>query len=793
MLLSIFLLLATAELQASTDSLFVFSGNQGGIKDLFFRVENDSTRISFITPNSSFDKSGQLNEGDLIVGIGEGESGEMIDLIGKSEQEISNLFWGEVGTKFRLSILPIGKKPPEQPLIIEFEREKVQRRIYLDYDNVWHFSPGDDIKWADLNFDHTQWIKINPSDITEPLPDSLWNQGHGWFRAYFKADSTFYFNPWYLQLYSWGAAEVYIDGKLINRFGTFSTDPNKEVRYNPLLKEYTPIWLSPKDTHLIAVRFSYHPAKRYYEIMDDESFLLGFRLSFISQELDDIRNNQISESKLKFYLLFGIYFVVFILHGYLYYLFREQKENLLVAVLLLLLLINDYVQFYFEFTQFDRLITFFVFKIIVVVRIAVFFLLPYTLVIFFKLEKFEKLKFLPFFAPLIFLLFQVLNIDNVWPIVSPAILILNLILLLIARKRKIKGVGFITFGFIGMVLFLIIPLVFESIIDINIYDFTPPIFWDISFLTILPLSMTFLIAYKMGKMYTSLEDMVESRTEALEISLNELKSTQAQLIQSEKMASLGELTAGIAHEIQNPLNFVNNFSEVNRELISELKEEIEKGDLEEVKLIATDIEANEEKINLHGKRADAIVKGMLEHSKRGSGQKELTNLNALAEEFLRLSYQSFLAKEPEFKCELKTDLASDLPQVSVIPQDIGKVLLNLINNAFYAVNEKANSTPKDYKPEVTVKTTKTKSPLGDSRLPDGQVGVEISVQDNGSGIPDSIKEKIFQPFFTTKPTGSGTGLGLSLSYDIIKAHGGELKVESEERKGTIFIIQFTNL
>ncbi|MBN7814609.1 histidine kinase [Algoriphagus sp. YJ13C] len=527
--------------------------------------------------------------------------------------------------------------------------------------------------------------------------------------------------------------------------------------------------------------------------MDDESFLLGFRLSFISQELDDIRNNQISESKLKFYLLFGIYFVVFILHGYLYYLFREQKENLLVAVLLLLLLINDYVQFYFEFTQFDRLITFFVFKIIVVVRIAVFFLLPYTLVIFFKLEKFEKLKFLPFFAPLIFLLFQVLNIDNVWPIVSPAILILNLILLLIARKRKIKGVGFITFGFIGMVLFLIIPLVFESIIDINIYDFTPPIFWDISFLTILPLSMTFLIAYKMGKMYTSLEDMVESRTEALEISLNELKSTQAQLIQSEKMASLGELTAGIAHEIQNPLNFVNNFSEVNRELISELKEEIEKGDLEEVKLIATDIEANEEKINLHGKRADAIVKGMLEHSKRGSGQKELTNLNALAEEFLRLSYQSFLAKEPEFKCELKTDLASDLPQVSVIPQDIGKVLLNLINNAFYAVNEKANSTPKDYKPEVTVKTTKTKSPLGDSRLPDGQVGVEISVQDNGSGIPDSIKEKIFQPFFTTKPTGSGTGLGLSLSYDIIKAHGGELKVESEERKGTIFIIQFTNL
>jgi two-component system NtrC family sensor kinase len=271
----------------------------------------------------------------------------------------------------------------------------------------------------------------------------------------------------------------------------------------------------------------------------------------------------------------------------------------------------------------------------------------------------------------------------------------------------------------------------------------------------------------------------------IENAYTQLKSTQAQLIQSEKMASLGELTAGIAHEIQNPLNFVNNFSEVNRELIAELKEEIEKGDLGEVKLIATDIEANEEKITLHGKRADAIVKGMLEHSKRGSGQKELTNLNALADEFLRLSYQSFLAKEPDFKCELKTDLAPDLPQVSVIPQDIGKVLLNLINNAFYAVHEKAKSenADPDYKPIIVVSSTY-------SPLSGGQGGfIVLSVQDNGSGIPDSIKEKIFQPFFTTKPTGSGTGLGLSLSYDIVKAHGGELKVESKQGDGSDFIIR----
>ncbi|MBN3521000.1 GHKL domain-containing protein [Algoriphagus lutimaris] len=270
---------------------------------------------------------------------------------------------------------------------------------------------------------------------------------------------------------------------------------------------------------------------------------------------------------------------------------------------------------------------------------------------------------------------------------------------------------------------------------------------------------------------------IEETNSALEKSLEELKSTQSQLIQSEKMASLGQLTAGIAHEIQNPLNFVNNFSDVNRELIAELKEEIEKGDLEEVKLIASDIEANEEKINHHGKRADAIVKGMLEHSRASSGEKTHTDLNALADEFVRLSYHGLRAKDKSFNADFKLELDTNLPKVNVVASDIGRVLLNLINNAFYAVNEKAKENLEGYKPEVIVSTKKTKN------------GVEISVSDNGSGIPDSIKDKIFQPFFTTKPTGSGTGLGLSLSYDIVKAHGGELKVNTLEDEGSNFIIQ----
>ncbi len=271
----------------------------------------------------------------------------------------------------------------------------------------------------------------------------------------------------------------------------------------------------------------------------------------------------------------------------------------------------------------------------------------------------------------------------------------------------------------------------------------------------------------------------------LESTLSNLKSTQAQLIQSEKMASLGELTAGIAHEIQNPLNFVNNFSEVNKELVEEAKEELAKGDIEETKAILNDLGENSEKINHHGKRAGAIVKGMLEHSRKSEGKKEPTDLNALADEFLRLSYHGIRAKDKSFNADFSTDFDPNLPKVEVIPQDIGRVLLNLINNAFYSVNEKAKMDPDSYlekgsKPEVIVSTKTTEK------------GVEISVQDNGSGIPDSIKEKIFQPFFTTKPTGSGTGLGLSLSYDIVKAHGGELRVESKEGEGTTFFIHLPN-
>jgi len=267
-----------------------------------------------------------------------------------------------------------------------------------------------------------------------------------------------------------------------------------------------------------------------------------------------------------------------------------------------------------------------------------------------------------------------------------------------------------------------------------------------------------------------------AQAKEIEKAYHELKTTQSQLVQQEKMASLGELTAGVAHEIQNPLNFVNNFSEVNSELITEMNNEIDKGNFSEVRSIAKNIDDNEQKIMFHGKRADAIVKSMLQHSRTSSGQKESMDVNALADEYLRLAYHGLRAKDKSFNAEIKSDLDPSIGKINIIPQDIGRALLNLFNNSFYAVNEKAKEQINGYEPTIAVSTRKVKDII------------ELTVKDNGNGIPQKILDKIFQPFFTTKPTGQGTGLGLSLSYDIIKAHGGEIKVESKEGEGSEFII-----
>lgn len=298
---------------------------------------------------------------------------------------------------------------------------------------------------------------------------------------------------------------------------------------------------------------------------------------------------------------------------------------------------------------------------------------------------------------------------------------------------------------------------------------------------LIPVVLIALLVYRNYRKAQKANTMLQQQKNEISQALTHLRQTQAQLIQSEKMASLGELTAGIAHEIQNPLNFVNNFSEVNNELLEELKQELVVGNKQSAEQIVNDIKSNSEKINHHGKRAGDIVKGMLQHSRSSSGVKEPTNINALADEYLRLAYHGLRAKDKSFNATMKTEFDETIGNINIIPQDIGRVILNLITNAFYAVNEKSKVESQksgiSYEPMVIVSTKK----MGDK--------IAITVKDNGNGIPHSIKEKIFQPFFTTKPTGQGTGLGLSLSYDIVKAHGGELKVETREGIGSEFSIQ----
>jgi signal transduction histidine kinase len=325
--------------------------------------------------------------------------------------------------------------------------------------------------------------------------------------------------------------------------------------------------------------------------------------------------------------------------------------------------------------------------------------------------------------------------------------------------------------FIGMVVMITGYYVYENMFGAPVRQFPQDMESYLFFGSVLGTNISLFI------LLLVYEDSKNKAYDLVEKKHRDLLATQAQLIQAEKMASLGELTAGIAHEIQNPLNFVNNFAEVNKELIDDMNHQMQTGNFEEARSLAKNIADNEDKIIFHGKRADAIVKSMLMHSRKSDEQKEPTDINALCDEYLRLAYHGLRAKDKSFHAKFETDLDTSLPKVRTLQQELGRVILNLINNAFYAVSAQARSNPADYTPTVTVTTRQR----GDQ--------VEIRVSDNGTGIPAGVVDKIFQPFFTTKPTGVGTGLGLSLSYDIItKRHGGALKVETKDGEGSVFII-----
>lgn len=670
--------------------------------------------------------------------------------------------------------------PANNDLLVVSDSLFADNIINLGDRDGWRFHPGDDLHWADPGFDDSDWIMLKPSGLFDPIPDSLW-QGYGWFRYRFAADSTIYNKIWYLYFFTWGAADIYLDGTLIKSYGNFSTYRNGETLNMPYGKFYTPVVLTPNDSHVLAVRFSYHKGPLYKKLLGKHSLYFGFGIGLANnapnQQIQNFRDTALRVA----YISSAMLLVIFLLHGFLFLLFPAQRSNLYIAIIAALLFAHSILAFSNTFFELDRLQYFLLRQIPFVLLIsAAFSFFPLTLSSMFNQKPKLVYKLLFLFIPLLTIAIFVFSIQDLYLMAGFAIVIIffSVSILSKALRQKEKGVWFVAAGFLGSLLSALAAVIYESVFGNSQ--------WEILSLLInlvyvsLPLGMTLFMAYRFYHLFTGLEHKVVERTQDLKKSLDELRSTQTQLIHAEKMASLGELTAGIAHEIQNPLNFVNNFAEVSAEMVDEAHQELAGGNGLAAKEILNEIKHNLNKIHHHGKRADAIVKGMLQHSRTNTGQKELTDINALADEYLRLSYHGLRAKDKSFNAHFETRFDPDLPKVEVVPQDIGRVLLNLINNAFYAVSEKQKNLTgldKEYKPTVTVSTKN----LGDK--------IEISVEDNGPGIPEEIKNKIFQPFFTTKPTGEGTGLGLSLSYDIIKAHKGELNVETKEGEGTEFTVQ----
>jgi len=672
----------------------------------------------------------------------------------------------------------------------------------------WRYQKGDNIEWAQPAFDDTSWPLMTSLNLNITDSKTINKRGEiSWFRKRLKASSNLN-DALVLNVYQTGASEIYLDGKLIHKLGVVSANPKEIIYYDP--SQYLLSLPLQNKEQILAIRFVNDQEKFPVFLNYDGYLRLLVTTLGNANSKDAIKNAQIVSRKLiekRYFITLGVSVFLCILFSSLFFFFSSEKVNGFFALSSFFLAL--FISFILVSLNTDGkpfLISFFwsIFSTI------------HVLLILYCVYKIYNKKFGIFYwiifvvsfitIPFLFLF----RADYVTPAIG-VLVNLEIVRVIIYFRKKDKYGSFIFLLFIG------INMLFWVAYLSNIFPFLNEYLPFAFMLT--PISLAIYLGYAFGARSQSLrlklleieqlsrekqfilssqnetlEQQVLERTSALNQSLINLKSTQTQLIQSEKMASLGELTAGIAHEIQNPLNFVNNFSEVNTELIGELVEEVNKGNTDEVKAIANDIKENSEKIIHHGKRADAIVKGMLQHSRSNSGKKEPTDINALCDEYLRLSYYGLCTKDKSFHAKMKTDFDASIGNINIIPQDIAKVVLNILNNAFYAVNEKNKTTQTQkesvgYEPIVTMATRLLNSPSGGR-------GVEIKISDNGNGIPESVKDKIFQPFFTTKPSGKGTGLGLSLSYDIVKAHGGEIKVETEildpgssgNGNGTIFTI-----
>ncbi|MCY7351192.1 MAG: histidine kinase [Cytophagaceae bacterium] len=667
----------------------------------------------------------------------------------------------------------------------------------------WKWHAGDNSDWAKPEFDDSLWESVDPTQGVYYLPQ-LQKESVGWLRIHLQVDSTLLNKPLAFQLKQTAASELFLNGKLLQRYGMVSSQPENVNAFNPangpsgLLFDQT--------NQVLSVRFSIQKGIPYHAFNDPFHFF-RFRIAEV-RATDRFNDSRILLRYMNF-IYGGLFFLLGFIHLGFFITFPKQKANVyfslfgfsasIANILYVYIIQSNSMTFkaYAGIIDYIFLLSFFSLFLLLAIyslfpepkRFIFWFLVVYLLFGFIiHLLTFEFGLILGFIIPYFLAFIEVFRIAFK------------------AYRKGKKGAGLLVFGSASYVVlhFVFFLILFGILPNIPIGHnfFLTDVFYHASIICI---SVSFSIYLAREFAFTSkdleqklgevqqlsqekqqllatqnetLEKQVEERTFQLNHSLENLKATQTQLIQKEKMASLGELTAGIAHEIQNPLNFVNNFSEVSVELHDELGEELDRGDTAEAKVIAVDIKQNLQKITQHGQRASSIVKGMLEHSRTSTGDKQPTDLNALADEYLRLAYHGLRAKDKDFNAELKTDFDPNLGMVEVVPQELGRVLLNLFNNAFYAVSENKKQQPDSYQPTVSVSTKRE----------NGQV--EIQVRDNGTGMPEAVKAKIFQPFFTAKPTGQGTGLGLSLSYDIVtKGHGGSLDVQSTEGAGSEFVIR----
>ncbi len=667
---------------------------------------------------------------------------------------------------------------------------------YLVITENWKYKEGDPneaaINWSKVDFNDKDWENVKPNLHIDSLPKSGWN-GIGWFRLHLVIDSGLLNKPLALNVFHHGASDVYVDGQLFARFGIAGTSPHDEAGFNAIT-HIPRLVVFNQPQHVIAIRYS------GFNIMQNRPPTvneLGFSLGVGNP--DEVNNTVLSHGI--FFrpleaLVVAIPLTFALIHFILFLFYRREKSNLYFALFAATFALWGILE-HEAISNTDAELSLLLKRL----WLPYFALMPVMGLRFLYSLFYKKIPKQFWFFLVASVVIAVWSWFTLIPLLSLVLFILSLAemvrVVIIAMRKKTPGAWIIGAGFAAFCLSLVSVLI---LLVTN--NFSLALWYILIYLTgVLPilLSMSVYLSQRVAFTYKSLETEMKKTIElqlenarketelkktaelraaydALEEAHANLKSTQAQLIQSEKMASLGELTAGIAHEIQNPLNFVNNFSEVSKELLDEMKEAIEKGDAEEAKEIMNDVIQNLEKINHHGKRADGIVKGMLQHSRSSSNQKEPTDINALADEYLRLAYHGLRAKDKSFNATMKTDFDETIGNIHIIPQDIGRVILNLITNAFYVVDEKVKQGIAGYEPTVEIITKKVKDK------------VEVKVKDNGNGIPQKILDKIFQPFFTTKPTGQGTGLGLSLSYDIVKAHGGELTVKTEERIGSTFII-----